>query len=215
MYKLLNGGECMPSLLRCQQHGHHSGHSMHLRSLCILFAAMVSLVAFEAQAQPGVCSAQGWPDGPLAACAQPSGPAANTAFAVIFTGATCVTSDSMQQFSAQLTGNVYSIFYDYVPPSICFGLPPPPRRFTTHISLPAGDYVVRLLERSAPSLPFPPFDPGAFTVADEFPISVRGTPAASPVPVGGLLGWAVLGLGLLAMALIRLRSRADDAIHTR
>ena len=180
----------------------------------ILFVAMAGLLSFQVHARHGVCDSNGRPNGTLAVCAQPLSPSANTIFNLNFTGATCVLGDTRHQYTTQLTGNVYSIYYDYVPPGMCFGTPPPPQLFRTNVSLPAGDYVVRLLERRVSDLPLPPFDPSAYTVAAEFPLTVRGTPTVVPVPAGGPLAWIALGLGLLALTVTQLRVRRE-AVHKR
>ena len=133
---------------------------------------------------------------------------ANVPFGVNFSGP-CSGSSLPHQYQVQQSGDTYSIYYDYVQ-GFCPGVPTWPRYFTTQGGVSAGDYLVRLYRRESAAVPFPPFDPAAFTLEREVGFTVRGPAQAVPVPWGGLTTWLLAIIGLFALAVIRLR---DDHVR--
>ena len=178
----------------------------------LTFLLAMCLLPASAQSQQSECIGSGIPGGySWSVCLHPWNPQEHVAFDLNFAGLAC-TPYVQEQFDIQRSGNVFSIYYDYVTPSGCFGVPAPPRLFTSQDGLTAGDYTVRLFQRSASGLPFPPFDPGSYTLAREMSFTVRGAAQATPVPAGDQRTWVMIALGLLALAVMRLRrDRAREA----
>lgn len=188
------------------------GHSMGrgrasvfrgLRGVVLLVALGVFQASGVVFAQTGLCSSAGSPSGAWAICVDPWSPSEGKSFGVNFSGP-CSGSSLPHQYQVQQSGDTHSIYYDYVQ-GFCPGVPTWPRYVTTQGGVSAGDYRVRLYRRESPAVPFPPFDPGAFTLEREVSFSVRGAAQVTPVPLGGPLTWMGLVLGLLALAAGRVR----------
>lgn len=176
-----------------------------------ILVVFIFLMPSSAYSQPSECLGNGRPGGnSWSICIHPWSPQEHIDFGLNFSGLAC-TPYVNDQFDIQRFGNVYSIYYDYVMPAGCFGVPSSPRLLTTQAGLPAGHYTVRLFQRQTPSLPFPPFDPSAFTLEREVDFTVRGTPQVTPVPLGGPLTWVAAVLGLLVLAASRFRSSRSGA----
>lgn len=171
--------------------------------------ALLSLPGADVTAQVANCN-QGVPGGYGTICVDPWLPEANASFALNFTSPSC--NRFVHQYQIETNSNVVDIYVTYT--GGCFGVPQTPLRFlATHPGLAAGAYTANLYKFASSVWPPPPFDPSAYQLHNSVTFTVRGPAQAAPVPSGGLATWALIALGLLTLAVMRLRG--DGVRETR
>lgn len=163
-----------------------------LLALCLLPAA--------ATAQIPACPADGDPNGVGSwICLSPVVPNSGQAFALRFRSTGAGLCQAIQHWHLQ-SGNAINLYVAHA--SGC-GTPPVPLLNSNLPGLPAGDYTVNLHRRSWDG-PAPPFDPADYPLAITETFQILGGPAlATPVPVLGGLGAALLILLFLIVAFRR------------